>query len=150
MLLTSDGKPPVAINWLHPGQASLVTRVPAHAPPPGNPIPVEPGALLRCGDKLGIVLEQRELEDIPIAVKSVAVSCTISLGRFPKLDLGQINVWSLGCSQVLTGKLLEAAEKDPEGTLLRFMQIDERFQEQEREKRKACLPKKMKQPPGKK
>jgi len=149
MSWTSDRKP-VAIIWYLPGKGSFISNIPDHAPTPENPAPIVPGALLRCGDMLGVARADRKLEGVPIGVNSVAVDCTFSLSSWAELDVGAIHVWSLDCSQVLEGALAAAAKKDPEGTVRKFMQVEKQYRDQLHPPRKVeCQPKKMKRPPGK-
>lgn len=134
-----------AVIWLFPSRGSFVSNIPEHAPSPDNPLPVAEGTFLRCSDMLGVVLEDRVVEGIPVAATSVAVKCMFSLSRFPELDKTRINVWSMNTSQVLTGQLEAEAKRAPEEFLRKFMALEEKMQEQERQERA----KRKKRPPGK-
>lgn len=117
---------PLAVIWSFPSRGSFVTNIPEHEPPEDNPPPLKVGTAVRCADMLGEVLPDRVVNGVPVHVRSVAVKCTFSLSRFPRLDVENTNVWSLGLTQVLEGELLEVARNDPESFVRKFMELEEK------------------------
>jgi len=128
---------PFAVIWSYPSRGSCFTNLLSNKPPKDNPAPLELGAVLRSIDMIGTVLADRELDGVPLATRSVAVQCTLSLSRFPELDMSQTHVWSTKTSQVLTGKLLEEATKNPESLVRKFMELEEKVRDQERQEVRA-------------
>jgi len=145
-----DSDAPIAVvRSHHPGTGTFVSRLKDDTPFGDNLALLAPGTVLRNGYRLGIVLKDRKVDGLPIYGGSVAVRCICSLHRFASLDLGETNVWPVCTSQVLEGKLLQAAEADSKGFLERFAAVERRYKEQERAKRQSCPPKKPNRVPGK-
>lgn len=143
---------PLALLWLFPSRGTCVSNVPGHQPPRDNPLPVEVDTPLRCADMLGVALRDRTVDGIPLGASSVAVRCTFSLSRFPKLDTEKMNVWHLSSSQVLTGSLLEESRRNPESFLRKFMALEEQLRHQRVGAQRLTQPQavpKRKRPPGK-
>jgi hypothetical protein len=135
---------PQTVLWSFPGKAILTSRCTSHVPPPDCPPPVEPGTMLRCGKHLGLALSDRQVDGLPLCSTSVAVQCIGTVDRFSKLDLDNTHVWALSLCQVLNNALRSQAEKDPEGFLLKFLEVEQKVVDERRDRQRRKIPGKRK------
>jgi hypothetical protein len=133
-------KAPKTLIWLLPGKSVFVSRYADHVPPPDCPPPVEVGKMLRFGKHLGLVLPIRQVEGLLIRATSVAVQCIGTIDRFPNLDLDRTHVWALSLCQVLNDALRSQAEKDPEGFLRKFIEVEQKVVEERRVRKRRKIP----------
>jgi hypothetical protein len=127
---------PVAIIWHYPSRGTFRSTLDRHKPYGDNKAFLEEGTLIRHSDMLGEVLPDRKFEGLDVYLGSVVVKCTHSLSRFSEMDKNGLHVWVVSDSQVLTDSLKEAADKDPEGFIKKFVEVEAQVREEKLSERR--------------